>query len=401
MHHPALGQLALAYSPVIDRNRAVIATRLTLSPLHADAPPKATAVLEALDQVWPAGSGQLWLNITHEGLLMDMLQSQLGSHMIIEVPAFMAADARYTDALCTLHANGGTQVLKGRPLSELSKEVLPCFKHAIVDLSEDRRVDGHVPAAPGGGVAVYRGISVVQSGVCSVEDMEASFRRGVAAVLGWPIDSVIQAGQKTADQPALQVIVQLIDQVHRQDEIDDLENTLKRDPPLAYKLMRYINSPAFGLSVEISSFRHAIMILGYNRLKRWLALLLATASKDPNMRPVMYASVRRGLLMEELGRCSGNDELRSELFICGVFSLLDRMFNQPFSELLRTIPVPEQVFQALAEHTGPYEPYFQLVQAMENGIVYDIRESAERLMLSFDDINAALLRAMTSASQLD
>ena len=137
MDHPILSQTALAYSPVIDRNRAVIATRLTLSPLHADAPPKATAVLEALDQVWPAGSGQLWLNITHEGLLMDMLQSQLGSHMIIEVPAFMATDARYTDALCTLHANGGIQVLKGRPLSELSKEVLPCFKHAIVDLSED------------------------------------------------------------------------------------------------------------------------------------------------------------------------------------------------------------------------------------------------------------------------
>jgi EAL and modified HD-GYP domain-containing signal transduction protein len=401
MHHPALGQLILAYSPVIDRNRAVIATRLTLSPINPDAPPSASAALEAMAQAWPSDSDQLWLNVTHEGLLMDLLQANPGRHMIMEIPAFMACDARYTDAICTLHANGGTLVLKGRPLSDLPKEVLPCFKHAIVDLSEDRRADGSHPPTTAGAPAVYRGISVVQSGVCSVDDMEASFRRGVAAVLGWPIDSVTQAGNKPADQPALQVIVQLIDQVHRQDEIEDLEATIKRDPPLAYKLMRYINSPAFGLSVEISSFRHAIMILGYNRLKRWLALLLATASKDPNMRPVMYASVRRGLLMEELGRCSGNDELRSELFICGVFSLLDRMFRQPFSELLRTIPVPEQVFQALAEHTGPYEPYFQMVQAIENGIVYDIREAAEGLMLSFDDINAALLRAMNTASQLD
>ena len=401
MQHPALGQLILAYSPVIDRNRAVIATRLTLSPLNAEAPPAATSVLEAIGQAWPAEGGRLWLNITHEGLLLDMLQSQPGKHLVIEVPAFMASDPRYTDPICTLHAHGGTLVLKGRPINELPKEVLPCFEHAIVDLSEDRRDDRRPESAPANAPAVYRGISVVQSGVSSVDDMEGSFRRGVAAVLGWPIDSVTQAGNKPADQPALQVIVQLIDQVHRQDEIEDLESTLKRDPPLAYKLMRYINSPAFGLSVEISSFRHAIMILGYNRLKRWLALLLATASKDPNMRPVMYASVRRGLLMEELGRCSGNDEMRSELFICGVFSLLDRMFRQPFSELLRTIPVPEQVFQALAEHTGPYEPYFQLVQAMENGIVYDIRDAADQLMLSFDDINAAMLRAMQSASQLD
>lgn len=57
--------------------------------------------------------------------------------------------------------------------------------------------------------------------------------------------------------------------------------------------------------------------------------------------------------MEELAKISGDDEMRNELFICGVFSLLDRMFRQPFSELLKTIPVPERVFQALADQSGP------------------------------------------------
>ena len=135
-----------------------------------------------------------------------------------------------------------------------------------------------------------RSIGHVQAGVTNVTDMETAFRKGAVAVLGWPIDNIIEESTRPADQPALQVIVHLIDQVHKA-EIEDLENTLKRDPALAYKLMRYINSPAFGLSVEINSFRHAIMILGYQRLKRWLALLLATASKDPNMRPVMFAAV--------------------------------------------------------------------------------------------------------------
>jgi EAL and modified HD-GYP domain-containing signal transduction protein len=55
---------------------------------------------------------------------------------------------------------------------------------------------------------------------------------------------------------------------------------LKNDPTLAFRLLRYINSPAFGLRVEVTRFRHAIMLLGYQRLKRWLALLLASASKD-------------------------------------------------------------------------------------------------------------------------
>ncbi|MFT3856269.1 MAG: HDOD domain-containing protein [Aquabacterium sp.] len=401
MDHPILGQIALAYSPVIDRNRAVIATRVTVFPLNPSARLDARGLLDSLAHAWPTGGSPLWLNIANEALLQDMMSAQPGTHILIEVPAFMVTDAANTPLIATLHANGNTLLLKGRPLQEVPKELLPCFQYSIVDYEEDRR--GEPGGATGGAVreGAGRGIGHVEAGITSVPEMETSFRRGATAVLGWPIDDIIKAGGKPADQPSLQVIVQLIDQVHKQDDIEDLEATLKRDPPLAYKLMRYINSPAFGLSVEISSFRHAIMILGYQRLKRWLALLLATASKDPNMKPVMYAAVRRGLLMEELARISGDDEMRNELFICGVFSLLDRMFQQPFSELLKTIPVPERVFQALAESSGPYEPYFRLVQAIEGASVFDIKEAAAQLMISFGDINAALLKAMANAAELD
>jgi EAL and modified HD-GYP domain-containing signal transduction protein len=402
MNHPILGQTALAYSPVIDRNRTVIATRLTVMPLTQGAALDASALLAALADTWPEGGQHLWLNVASESLLQDLLQAEVPAHIFIEVPAFMALDPANSAALLALHDRGNTLLLKGRPLQELPREVLPCFKYSIIDYNDDRRIQQGNPnlpsTAPEGTV---RNISHVQAGITSIEEMELSFRKGALAVLGWPIDNVIDQSSKPADQPALQVIVQLIDQLHRGEDIDDLENTLKRDPPLAFKLMRYINSPAFGLSVEISSFRHAIMILGYQRLKRWLALLLATASKDPNMRPVMFAAVRRGLLMEELAKISGDDEMRNELFICGVFSLLDRMFRQPFSELLKTIPVPERVFQALADQSGPYEPYFELVQAIEAGIIYDIKDVADKLLLTFPDLNGAILKAMYNAAQLD
>jgi EAL and modified HD-GYP domain-containing signal transduction protein len=199
--------------------------------------------------------------------------------------------------------------------------------------------------------------------------MEAAFARGAHAVLGWPIDDALSGTAartgKPVAQPDQQVIVELIHRVDNEEPIDKLENTLKRDPSLAFKLLRYINSPAFGLRVEVSSFRHAIMLLGYQRLKRWLALLLATASKDVNLRPVMFAAVRRGLLMEELVAGSGDDEMRSEVFICGVFSLLDRMFGEPFAKLLSSIPVPERVYQALVKNEGPFQPYLAMVRAAE------------------------------------
>jgi len=187
--------------------------------------------------------------------------------------------------------------------------------------------------------------------------------------------------------------------------VAQLEAVLRRDPTLAFRLMRYLNSPAFGLRVEINSFGHALMMLGYGRLKRWLSLLLASSAKAANAKPVMYAAVRRGLLMEELGRGLGDgpdsSEMRSEMFICGVFSLLDRLLQQPFAELLPVVPVPERVQQALRGDGGPYQPYLELVRAIEAESLFDIREHAESLMLGMATVNRAVLMALRSARQLD
>jgi len=252
-----------------------------------------------------------------------------------------------------------------------------------------------------------RSIGFVQSGVHRISDMEQSFDRGAISVLGWPMDDAIAqnaakgGGTAKAGATDMQVIVELIRRVDQAEPIDKLEATLRRDPTLAFKLMRYINSPAFGLSVEISSFGHAIMLLGYNRLKRWLALLLASASKDPNVKPVMYAAVRRGLLMEELGRQSASSDQRSEMFICGVFSLLDRLMGQPLAELMHSIPVPDAVRAALVDQSGPYHAQLELVRAVEAESVFDIRSAADATMLGLPEVNRAVLRALSGARQLD
>jgi EAL and modified HD-GYP domain-containing signal transduction protein len=395
-----LNQVALGYSAFIDRNRSVVATRLTVFPIRPDAVLDAGQLLAAVGEVWPATGGRVSLNIASESLLQDLMRAQPSANLMVEVPAFMAADPANTEALRTLHGNGSTLLLKGRPLTELPREVLPCFKHSIIDVGEDRRLVD--PLAPAG---VVRNIAYVQAGVRTVVEMEASFARGAHAVLGWPIDDVVTgAGARKGSgvgAPGMQVIVELIHRVDAEEPIEKLEATLKRDPPLAFKLLRYINSPAFGLRVEISSFRHAIMMLGYQRLKRWLALLLATASKDVNLKPVMFAAVRRGLLMEELARTSGDEEMRNEMFICGVFSLLDRMFQQPFEGLLATIPVPERVRQTLVDKTGPYQPYMDVVQAAESESLFDFREAADRLMMGVGEINRAQLRAAMAAIELE
>ncbi len=395
--HPILGQVVLGYSPMIDRERTVTATRLTVFPARADAPLDAGALLAAIDQVWPEAGGKVSLNVLSETLLTDLLQAQPSANLMLEVPAFMACDPLHSSSIQSLYARGNTLLLKGRPRVDLPRDVLPCFKHSIIDIEDERRVDAQTPQG------MVREITHVQSGVRSLEQLDASFKRGAVAVLGWPIDDVVrpQAGGRV--QSDMTTIVELMRRIDREESIERLEETLRLDPTLAFKLLRYINSPAFGLRVEVASFRHALMLLGYTRLKRWLAVLLASASKDRDMKPVMFAALRRGLLMEELARTSvgaSDEQMRNEAFICGVFSLLDRMMRQPFSELLQAVPVPDSVRQVLVDGVGPYQPMLEVVRAVENESLYDVRESAERLLLGVGEINRAVLRALAQAVQI-
>jgi len=393
--HPVFGQVALGYSPMVDRHRAITATRLTVFPSRPDTTPNAADLLAAVAEVWPVDGGRVSLNVVSETALHDLVQFQPAPNVMVEIPAFMACDAGNSAALQAMHAAGSTLLIKGRPLSPLPREVLPCFAYSIIDLSDEHR-DGQ--PAPGG---VSRNIPHVQGEVRTLTQMTDAFARGAIAVLGWPIDDAVVASGKASAQPDLQAIVELINRVDRQEPVERLEAVMKNDPTMAFKLMRYINSPAFGLSVEITSFRHAIMLLGYQRLKRWLALLLASASRDVNMKPVIYAAVRRGLLMEELVRESGDPERRGEMFICGVFSLLDRMMKQPFADLLQTIPVPEGVRAALVDEDGPLFPYLDLVRAVESASVYDIRDASDNMLLAVAEVNRAVLRALAAARQLD
>lgn len=397
MDAPILGQVTLSYCPIIDRQRNPLATRLTVFPLNPGEELPVGELMEAISDVWPADGAQVCLSVRSEGLLVDLLGVKPSPNVMIEVPKFLACDPLLSDALRTLAKNGNVLLLTGRPDQPLPNDMLGCFRYSIIDLADERRLFETPPPA-----TVKRSLNFMQDGVRTVAEMESAFRRNAVAVVGWPIDEVVrqQSHKSSATRPDLAATVDLINQVDEEESLDKLEATLKRDPTLAYKLMRYINSPIFGLRTEVTSFTHAVMLLGYQRLKRWLALLLVTASSDANLRPVMFAAVRRGLLMEALAPAGAQESARSELFICGVFSLLDRMFQEPFSELLKKIPVPDVVFQALAEETGPLEPLIRLVRGIEGGSGMEMRELIDETGLQVRQVNKALLHALGNAIRL-
>jgi EAL and modified HD-GYP domain-containing signal transduction protein len=310
----------------------------------------------------------------------------------LELPAFLAADAQLTPGLQALRAAGHRLLLRGRPVREMPREALASFSQLVLEAAE----------LEAGGSAPLAGGKAVVAGIRTRADMVRAFERKAQGVFGWPVDDDLPpATGKPAMATDFQATVELMRRVDAEEPVDRLEAVIKTDPTLGFKLMRYMNSAAFGLSVEISSFRHALMLLGYQRLKRWLALLMVSAGKDREMKPLLHGAVRRGLLMEELARGTGDEQMRGEAFICGVFSLLDVMVRQPLDALLKSLPVPAGVQQALVDGSGPLAPLLAVARAAEQESPFDLREAVERAMLAEGEVNRCITAALAAAAQID
>jgi len=364
-------------------------------PLRVGVTPDADALLRTIGEVWPEQGGPVVLNVSSELLLAELMRARPQRNVMVEIPWFVAAEPANAGVLCELAARGTPLLLKGRPARELPREVLHCFKWSLIDYADDRRL-----AAPAPAQSVPRSIPHVQSGVRTMAQLQHSFERGAIAVIGWPLHEPL--APHAQPRPDVAVVLELIEHIEQGRDAKSLDDTLMRDPLLALELLRHVQAAAPGqLRLETGSFRHAISLLGAQPLRRWLGGMLARTSDDMRLRPVNFAALRRGLLMRHLAAPSSAAETRGELFMCGVFSLLDRITGQPIGETLSTLVVPERVRAAIVDGSGPLHLLLELVRAIESESAPEIRAAAEAAFVEPLEINRALLKTLFMAASLD
>lgn len=200
----------------------------------------------------------------------------------------------------------------------------------------------------------------------------------------------------SALSPQAIFILQLMQMVQENADVRHLEGVLKRDAALSYKLFRYINSPGFGIEVEIESLRHAVTMLGYTPLFRWLSVLLATTNTAGYSHALLQTAIVRGRFAELLGKDLLPRGEAEHLFFVGMFSLLDQLLGIPLQKVVSQILLPEAVVQALLSREGVYGPFLALVEASEqrDGRVAEL---AEALFMTSTRVNQAHLAALAWA----
>lgn len=190
-------------------------------------------------------------------------------------------------------------------------------------------------------------------------------------------------------------VIELLNMIRSGAEVDAISSLLKTEPVLTFKLLRYLNSASMGLARQVTTISQALVILGRDSFYRWLSLLLFdTRSPGYRERILTEQALTRGRMMELLSGQGQIPKPPDQLFIAGLFSLLDVLMGQSLDEMLRQITLPEAVQKALAGEPGPIHDALLLAMAAESSDVEKIEVMAERCGVPLAVASSASMSAL-------
>ena len=181
---------------------------------------------------------------------------------------------------------------------------------------------------------------------------------------------------------------------------DIIENLLKQEPSLLYRLLRYLNSPILSLCSEVRSVRHAIVLLGENEFRRWasiFAIISMSAGKSPEL---IRTALTRAFFCEEFSANAGLREKGASLFLMGLLSVTDALLDKPIREVLKALPVIQEVKIALCGGTNRFRDVFELVLALERAEWIRLSDTAARIGCDEGKIPDSYLSALLRATAI-
>lgn len=367
--------------PVLNRHKTITASRLRV---HAPSCAAAASELSRLAPLWP-GARDVFVGLDDCVPTVDLLAWQPPLNVMLEISATRLQDAD-TQALMS------DLICRQIPLCLDDYEIgmtLPAhasFRFLLADASRQPDMS-HAPGSP------------LAKGLADSEAFNEAIAHGYAGGTGWFfLHTPHTPGNKLNASHAQ--IIHLLNLVRNNAEIKDIELALKKDVTLAFKLLRYINSAGFGVATEVSSFRHAVTLMGYDKLNRWLSLLLVNASHDQRAPALMQTAVIRGRFMEILGTALLPKDQLDNLFIAGAFSILDTLLGTQLDVVFEHLQLPPVITTALLERSGPIAPLLTLAMTCETGTATQMATQLSALGLSAEQCNSAQLEALAFADKL-
>lgn len=193
--------------------------------------------------------------------------------------------------------------------------------------------------------------------------------------------------------PASQLhYMRLLEMVSRQEiDLRELEGMLKQEASLSYRLLRYLNSPLFGFSLEIKSIRHAMAVLGEREMRRWIRLVVTVGAAEQACSELVLMGLARARFCELL---STRLQSNSDLFLLGLLSVMDAILEVSQDVLLEQLPVDKETKAVLLGQNSSLRPLYQLMLAQESGEWAESSKLAKEMKLSDEEVSSTWFQAL-------
>ncbi|MDR2324588.1 MAG: HDOD domain-containing protein [Acidovorax sp.] len=397
MVQSALTSLALGYRPLWNAARKLVGVQLFM---HEDGgeQPDVPHFLRMLQEMWSPSAPQLILSPEQRHLLVLLLEHMPQSPcLLLEVRGEWLADSALYTLVQRAQSRGVRLVWRGAldqlPDADSARWFSTSMLHLgpqdaveLMQLSPQAPVPAHLALLDG---QMYEGLHSRAIMHRCLDQHRA------AAIVGWPSEDVQHKlrGER-ALAPSHDHVMRLLKAVDADESLDTFEQILSEDPMLAYRFLVFTNSASLALRSGVDSLRMGFVMLGYGNLKQWLAGQLTQASADKDLQPIRAATVMRAELTERLLDPGVSQELRSEVYLCGLFSRLDELLDEPLSQTLQRLPLSERILEAAVNEDGPYAPSLLLAKALERDEGAVVRELCERFGIDMEHVNRTLLRSI-------
>ena len=195
--------------------------------------------------------------------------------------------------------------------------------------------------------------------------------------------------------------VKLLHEV-RKPEMDfgRVEEIIKYDPALTYKLLRFINSLTFSFKVEIHSVRQALVLLGQKEVAKWVLLVSLRSIGEDKTDELITLAIHRSRFCELLAPLVGQKKRETDFFLMGMFSLIDAFFDQPMQELLAHLPIPGDIKEALLGQDGVLYNVYSLVLSYEKGNWDKATALMSALDLTREAVTGSYLESLRFANEV-
>ncbi|UCH97418.1 MAG: HDOD domain-containing protein, partial [Candidatus Aminicenantes bacterium] len=182
-------------------------------------------------------------------------------------------------------------------------------------------------------------------------------------------------------------------------ELDDIEEIIKRDVSLTYKLLRFINSASFGFRVTVRSVRHALTLLGKREIKKWLTIIVMSGIGKEKPPELMNAAIVRARFCEliasrfTLHQETADTAEAADFFLMGMFSMIEAFLDRPMAEILEELPLVENVKLALLGKNDRFCPVLELVKAFEKAQWETVSQYTVQLNLDEEKLSRIYLES--------